>query len=64
MAISLGALGVVEDDHVAEPTLDPKAQDAIGRALKAHFEDLMQAPLPDRLLVLLAELQAKEAENG
>jgi hypothetical protein len=46
-----------------EPALDPIVQEAIGKALKAHFQDLMQAPLPDRLVVLLAELQAKENEQ-
>lgn len=37
---------------------------ALGRALKAHYEDLASAPLPDRLLVLLAELEAKEAASS
>lgn len=37
---------------------------ALGRALKAHYEDLASAPLPDRLLVLLAELEAKEGASS
>jgi hypothetical protein len=45
------------------PTLDQKVQDAIGRSLKAHYDDLVNAPVPDRLLALLAELEAKEAAN-
>jgi hypothetical protein len=40
--------------------LDPKIQEALGRALKAHYDDLVSAPIPDRFLVLLAELEAKE----
>lgn len=44
-------------------TLDPKIQDAIGRGLKAHFDDLVSAPIPDRFLALLAELEAKEQSN-
>lgn len=40
--------------------LDPRIQEAIGKSLKAHFDDLLSAPIPDRLLVLLAELEAKE----
>jgi hypothetical protein len=46
------------------PELDPKIQDAIGRALKAHYDDLVSAPIPDRLLVLLSELEAKEQGHG
>lgn len=38
---------------------DPKATEAIGRALEAHYADLVQAPLPDKFLDLLARL-----ENG
>jgi hypothetical protein len=44
--------------------LDPKIQDALGRALKAHYDDLVSAPIPDRFLVLLAELEAKERKHG
>jgi Anti-sigma factor NepR len=43
------------------PTLGQKVQDAIGRSLKAHYDDLVNAPVPDRLLALLDELEAKEA---
>jgi hypothetical protein len=44
--------------------LDPKIQDALGRALKTHYDDLMSTPVPDRFLVLLAELEAKENTHG
>jgi Anti-sigma factor NepR len=47
-------------DRVDAPILDQKIQDAIGRSLKAHYDDLVSAPVPDRLLTLLAELEAKE----
>ena len=40
--------------------LDPRAQDRIGAMLRQHFDDLVAAPVPDRLLVLLAELEARE----
>jgi hypothetical protein len=46
-----------EDAAIA---LDPKSQDLIGRALKAHFDDLTTSPLPDRFMALLAELEAKD----
>ena len=30
---------------------------AIGRALEAHYADLVQAPLPDKFMELLARLE-------
>jgi hypothetical protein len=47
------ALGAAPDPEVAP---DPKAAEAIGRALEAHYADLIQAPLPDKFLELLARL--------
>jgi Anti-sigma factor NepR len=38
--------------------------DVIGQSLKAHFDDIAKAPVPDRFLALLAELEAKEQGNG
>ena len=48
-------------DHIE---LDAGIQDALGRALKAHYDDLVNAAIPDRFLVLLAELEAKERSHG
>lgn len=56
--------GAEDDGTGMAPELDPKIQDALGRALKAHYDDLVSAPIPDRLLVLLAELEAKEQGHG
>lgn len=54
----------VGDSHMSGAIeLDPKIQEALGRALKAHYDDLVSAPIPDRFLVLLAELEAKERSN-
>jgi Anti-sigma factor NepR len=36
---------------------DPKAVEAIGRALEAHYSALVQAPLPDKFVELLARLE-------
>ena len=36
---------------------DPKAVEAIGRALEAHYAGLIQAPLPDKFVELLARLE-------
>jgi hypothetical protein len=43
-----------------EVVLDPRVQESIGRSLKAHYEDLVTAPIPDRFLALLAQLEATE----
>ena len=42
--------------------LDTNVLDTIGRALKAHYDDLVKAPLPDRFLDLLGRLEAGERE--
>jgi Anti-sigma factor NepR len=44
-----------------EPVLGELVQSAIGRSLKAHFDDIANAPVPDKFLALLAELEAKES---
>jgi len=43
-----------------EAPLDAKVLDALGRALTAHYEDVVRAPLPERFLVLLEDLEKKE----
>lgn len=40
--------------------VSPLVVDAIGDALQAHFKTIAELPLPDRFLVLLAELEARE----
>jgi Anti-sigma factor NepR len=40
---------------------DPKALEAIGRALEAHYASLIQAPLPDKFVELLARLEGGQA---
>lgn len=44
----------------AETCLDPRLDQLIGRSLQAHYDDIVSAPLPDTILVLLAQLEAKE----
>lgn len=44
--------------------LDPKVQESIGRSLRAHYDDLVSAPIPDKFLVLLAQLEATERRLG
>jgi hypothetical protein len=43
-----------------ELMLDPRVQESIGRSLKAHYDDIVNAPVPDKFLVLLAQLEATE----
>lgn len=46
------------------PVLDPKIQDAIGKALRAYCADIVAAPIPDKFLALLARLEAREGEGA
>ena len=47
-------------DQEPEVMLDPRVQESIGRSLKAHYDDIVNAPVPDKFLVLLAQLEATE----
>jgi hypothetical protein len=55
-----------------KPEIAPEGQDrttdgaaqAIGRALGAHYSDLVQAPLPDKLLNLLKRLDDEQQFPG
>jgi hypothetical protein len=42
---------------------DPKAAEAIGRALEKHYASLVEAPLPDKFVELLARLE-REKDSG
>ena len=48
------------DSALDDAALDPKALDAIGQALKAHYDELVYAPLPDKFVDLLARLELEE----
>jgi len=55
----------VQIETSSEAVLDPKVLEAIGGALKAHYDDLLHEPLPAKFLELLDRLEAAEArENG
>jgi hypothetical protein len=43
-----------EQSHDVSPGLEA----TIGRALQAHYQELVREPIPDRLLDLLAALEA------
>lgn len=54
------ALPGVEEDAVE---MSPAVLDALGNALRAHYRAIAEVPLPDRIMSLLAELEAKELGN-
>jgi hypothetical protein len=51
---------IEHDGPLNEAALDPIALEAIGRALRAHYDDLVQPSLPDKFMELLARLEAEE----
>ncbi len=42
------------------PPPDPTSVEAIGRALEKHYASLIQAPLPDKFVELLARLEREQ----
>jgi hypothetical protein len=40
--------------------LDAKSLDTIGRSLRAHYEDLVRAPVPGKFLEMFYRLEATE----
>ncbi|MGL4441883.1 MAG: NepR family anti-sigma factor, partial [Bosea sp. (in: a-proteobacteria)] len=56
------ALWETEDNPIARwPGVE--TGDLIAKALQDHFDDVAAAPVPDKFLVLLAELEAREAAS-
>ncbi len=51
------------DVETQSTTVTTEIQDAIGRSLSAHYQDLVQTPVPAKFLVLLAKLASKEQAN-
>ncbi len=49
-----------DEEEEVGAEVSPLVVDAVGRALQRHFQAIAEMPLPDRLLVLLAELEARE----
>ena len=53
----------VEEAALDGAALDQKVLDTIGRALKAHYDDLVHAPLPQKFLALLSQLEEQEQKE-
>jgi hypothetical protein len=43
--------------------LDAKSLEVIGRSLRAHYEDLVRAPVPGKFLEMLDRLEATEMSD-
>ena len=44
--------------------LDARSLERIGSSLKAHYEDLVRTPIPDKFLELLDQLEANEPTSS
>lgn len=53
----------IDEAMLNDAALDRKILDTIGNALKAHYDDLLPAPLPQRILGLLARLEEEEKQE-
>lgn len=54
------------DDQVDGPDpafLEPHIQEQLGRVLRSFCNDLIHQPIPDKFVVLLAQLEAKQREK-
>jgi hypothetical protein len=50
-------------DGVDTAFLEPHIQEQLGRVLRSFCDDLIQQPIPDKFVMLLAQLEAKQREK-
>jgi hypothetical protein len=50
-------------DSLDAAFLEPHIQEQLGRVLRSFCDDLVQQPIPDKFVVLLARLEAKQREK-
>jgi hypothetical protein len=55
-----GKRAAMASDSAETRGLDARSLEAIGRSLKAHYEDLVRAPVPGKFLEMLDRLEATE----
>lgn len=63
---AMGERGRIDDEPVdgAEVAfLEPHIQEQLGRVLRSFCDDLVHQPIPDKFVVLLAQLEAKQREK-
>jgi hypothetical protein len=58
-AVSKHDHGAVQGEGVT-PVLDAKIQEQLGLALSQYTKELLDQPIPESFLALLAELEARE----
>ena len=46
-----------------EPRIDSRIQHEIGKHLRAHYDDLVNEPVPDRIMELLQKLEQSVARK-
>jgi hypothetical protein len=65
-AAEIGDAGRVDEESVDGADvafLEPHIQEQLGRVLRAFCDDLIHQPIPDKFVVLLAQLEAKQREK-
>jgi hypothetical protein len=50
-------------DGMETAFLEPHIQEQLGRVLRSFCDDLIHQPIPDKFVVLLAQLEAKQREK-
>ena len=53
----------VDETNANRAGLDQKVLDAIGNALKAHYDPLVDAPLPKKIFDLVDQLEKEERQE-
>jgi hypothetical protein len=46
------------------PRIDPRIQREIGKHLRAHYEDVVNEPVPDKFIELLKQLEQSVAKKS
>jgi hypothetical protein len=47
----------------AKPPIDARIQHEIGKHLRAHYDDVISEPVPDRIMELLEKLEQSVAQK-
>jgi hypothetical protein len=53
-----------KDAKSSASPIPPQAVDAVGRKLKARYDEMLRAPIPDKLLQLLDDLDRSQEQQG
>jgi hypothetical protein len=53
-----------QDPMGAEPQIDPRIQLEIGKHLRAHYDNVINEPVPDKFMQLLEKLERSIERKG